>query len=399
MDHQGHRYSTGPYGASGTSGGYGYGSALSYATGGPYAYSNPRATFGPTHAGLPYLPSLQRCVATLESSTQLLKSVVAQLDETTNGYPRLKTITSSNKQFELVSEHELASAQVGIAKDVEPQLFHLTEKAVQAVLDLEGEEYQLMARVQQETAKQERRIQRQIAAKSGISNIKHLQSLIRRKEELSRGSTELEDVLDSKRQEFAQIVARMEAQSDQQGSGKRLRRNPTNESRELALKEDERRKEAAKRSQELDALQQKIDDKRRAIHELRSKSLSQSGSRYSEHTDFNPTLPWSMYSEHHKFLEEAMQTPIHVQAQDQGAYEEAFARIMTTYFQELESQQAKTDNELNTLTRGKTRKLSQMRNLCKRLFPGDSIGKTMTRVLELLVESPENEIYHKELVQ
>lgn len=45
------------------------------------------------------------------------------------------------------------------------------------------------------------------------------------------------------------------------------------------------------------------------------------------------------------------------------------------------------------------RKVSQMRNLCKQLFPSDNIGQTMVRVLELLTENPQNEVYHRDLVQ
>lgn len=47
------------------------------------------------------------------------------------------------------------------------------------------------------------------------------------------------------------------------------------------------------------------------------------------------------------------------------------------------------------MTREKSRKLWQMRNLCKQLFPEDSIGITMVRVLEMLVESPDSELAYK----
>ena len=46
-----------------------------------------------------------------------------------------------------------------------------------------------------------------------------------------------------------------------------------------------------------------------------------------------------------------------------------------------------------------TRTLSQMRNLCKLLFPEESIGLTMVRLLELLAGTWENEVYYENLVQ
>jgi hypothetical protein len=36
-----------------------------------------------------------------------------------------------------------------------------------------------------------------------------------------------------------------------------------------------------------------------------------------------------------------------------------------------------------------------MRNLCKQLFPEDSIGITMVRILEMLVENPDSELAYK----
>ncbi|KAF9180681.1 hypothetical protein BGZ49_004970, partial [Haplosporangium sp. Z 27] len=149
-----------------------------------------------------------------------LKSSVSALDEATSGYPRLKTITSHTKQFELVSEQDIASAQVEVARNVEPQLVVLTEKAVQIIYDLENKEYQIMARIQEEEKKANSRIQQQKATRSGISNIKKLQSLTRRKEELSRSATELDEVLDQKRQEFSDLVntiTSMESQSGKTG--------------------------------------------------------------------------------------------------------------------------------------------------------------------------------------
>ncbi|KAF9350414.1 hypothetical protein BGX26_011405 [Mortierella sp. AD094] len=347
-------------------------SGLAYSNGtypnGSNPYSTHRRTLAPATAALPYLPSLQRCVATLETSTLL--------------------------QFELVSEQDITNAQVEVARDVEPQLFTLTEKVVQEIYDLESKEYQLIAQVQAEEEKEKLRIQRQKAARSGISNIKKLQSLTRRKEELSRSASELEDVLDQKRQEFSDLIDKIKSTESQSGiqSGpfKRLRRNPTNESRELNLKEEERKREIARRDQELESIQQKIQEKRKSVNELRSKVESQNRNPSGQH-GFNPSVPWTMYSEHYKFLERTLQTQLKVDGRDKEAYEEAFARFATSYLRELDSRQAKTDKELSTLTRDKTRKLSQMRNLCKQLFPGDSIGQTMVKVIEMLNEFPPEE--------
>lgn len=127
-----------------------------------------------------------------------------------------------------MSEQDIASAQADVSKKVEPQLFALTDKAVEIVLALESKEYQLMDNVHLEKEKEQQRLQRQKAAKSGLSNIKKLQSLTRRKDELTRSALELDEVLDQKREEFNELVKKantLDSHSGQPGSVKRAKHN------------------------------------------------------------------------------------------------------------------------------------------------------------------------------
>ncbi|KAF9292075.1 Ribosomal RNA-processing protein 7 [Mortierella alpina] len=387
-----------------THGGYSYGFGQQSARRSSNGYSAARRTTSSTaFTTQSYLPSLQRCVATLEMSTQLLKSSLSMLDEVTSGYPRLKTITSHTKKFELVSEQDIASAQADVSKKVEPQLFALTDKAVEIVLALESKEYQLMDKVHIEKEKEQQRLQRQKAAKSGLSNIKKLQSLTRRKDELTRSALELDEVLDQKREEFNELVKKaniLDSQSGQPGSVKRAKHNHNHESRELSRKEEERNREVAKRTQELRSIQQKIEDKRKSISEARARMDSQGrASNPPGQPDFDPTKPWTMYNNHYAVLEHTLQSTLKVGERDTDVYEEAFARLSAAYVKELDARQAQTDKEQDKLMRDHTRTLSQMRNLCKLLFPEESIGLTMVRLLELLAGTWENEVYYENLVQ
>ncbi|KAF9966188.1 hypothetical protein BGZ70_003043 [Mortierella alpina] len=387
-----------------TQGGYSYGYGQQSIRRSSNGYSAARRTTSSTaFATQSYLPSLQRCVATLEMSTQLLKSSLSMLDEVTSGYPRLKTITSHSKKFELVSEQDIASAQADVSKKVEPQLFALTDKAVEIVLALESKEYQLMDKVHVEKEKEQQRLQRQKAAKSGLSNIKKLQSLTRRKDELTRSALELDEVMEQKREEFDQLFKKastLDSQLGQPGSVKRAKRNHNNESRELSRKEEERNREITKRTQELRSIQQKIEDKRKSISEARARVDSQGrASNPPGQPDFDPSKPWTMYNNHYAVLEHTLQSTLKVGKRDTDIYEEAFARLSAAYMKELDARQAQTDKEQDKLMRDHTRTLSQMRNLCKLLFPEESIGLTMVRLLELLAGTWENEVYYENLVQ
>ncbi|KAF9581725.1 hypothetical protein BGW38_001156 [Lunasporangiospora selenospora] len=384
-------------------GGYGFshaGHGLGSSVGSRYSQSNnPRRTLAPSTqgSGLSYLPSLQRCVATLEESTQRLKSTVAILDEATAGYPRLKAITSHKKQYELVSEQDVTNAQSEVAKDVEPQLIMVTEKATQIVLQLEQKEYQLMDSIQLAKTMAEQRTQRQKAARSGLSSIKKLQSLTKRKEELSRTVTELDTVIEQKRYEFHELVRKEEARGSS-NPAKRLKLTAERESRDLDKKEEEKRKEINRRQLELESIRKKIDEKRRSLINLRRVADTQTNNPPA-HKNFDPSGPWKMYSSHYNFLGGAIQTELRVDTRDKNTYEETFERIFKLYEAELDPKQSKTDKEMDELTKDKSRKMAQLRNLCRQLFPDECIGQTMVRLLELLIENPHHEVYHRDLVQ
>ncbi|KAG0076697.1 hypothetical protein BGZ90_008328 [Linnemannia elongata] len=357
--------------------------------------TGPRRTYTPTSSTSSiFMPSLKRCVNTLDLSTQLLKSSVSMLDEATSGYPRLKTIASHNKKYELVSEEDIALAREEVTKEISPQLTFLSEKVANIIFALEAKEYELMDLVNVEKEKEQRRLQLQKAASSGLSNIKKLKSLTKRKEELSRSASELDDVLDQKRQQFSQLLKRVSGGGSTAVPAKKQRRSPTHESRELTKIEEERKKEIARRNRELQAIQQKIEDKQKAVRELKAKSENRDGDNSAGQDAFTPTVPWNLYLPHREFLER-FDADILVDERDKEAYSDAFKRLSEAYLRELEPQQAMVDIEQNKLTREKSRKLWQMRNLCKQLFPEDSIGITMVRVLEMLVESPDSELAYK----
>ncbi|KAK3842290.1 MAG: hypothetical protein J3R72DRAFT_141100 [Linnemannia gamsii] len=188
--------------------------------------TTPRRTFAPTPpASSIFMPSLKRCVYTLDLSTQLLKSSVSMLDEATSGYPRLKSIASHHKKYELVSEQDIAQTREEVTKDISPQLSFLSEKVANIIFALEAKEYELMDQVNVEKEKEQRRVKLQKAASSGLSNIKKLKSLTKRKEELSRSASELDEVLDQKRQEFSQLLKRASSGGSSSVPTKKLRRN------------------------------------------------------------------------------------------------------------------------------------------------------------------------------
>ncbi|KAF9428640.1 hypothetical protein BGZ94_001663 [Podila epigama] len=161
--------------------------------------------------------------------------------------------------------------------------------------------------------------------------------------------------------------------------------------------QEDRRKEIARRTQDRDAIEKDIQEQRRQIAALKAKRAEQS--QEATKKEFNPSIPWSMYTEHFNFLDNAIRTEYKVDARDKVALEEALERLCSAYLREVETRQVETDKMIAGVRKEKANKLAQVQNLCRQLFPNDNIGQTMVKVLQLLVESPQNEIYYKDLVQ
>lgn len=118
-----------------------------------------------------------------------------------------------------------------MTKEVSPQLTFLSEKVANIIFALEAKEYELMDLVNVEKEKEQRRLQLQKAASSGLSNIKKLKSLTKRKEELSRSASELDEVLDQKRQQFSQLLKRVSTGGSTSVPAKKQRRGTNHVSR------------------------------------------------------------------------------------------------------------------------------------------------------------------------
>lgn len=159
-------------------------------------------------------------------------------------------ISNKIQQHDLVSEHDIATARAAVAKDAAPQLHTLLERAQDIVLEMEAQEQVLLARLQQAKEEQERLLAQQTTSttrnkKSGhASDAKRLESLVKRKDELSLTALEIEEVMDQKREEFRVLLVKAQQQpaytgasvagkgaanaGGSFGSGKRTKRNPTN---------------------------------------------------------------------------------------------------------------------------------------------------------------------------
>ncbi|KAF2773878.1 DASH complex, subunit Spc19 [Teratosphaeria nubilosa] len=92
--------------------------------------------------------ALQGCVSSLRSSMQLLEASISILDSGVSDYPRLSKVLQTTRHFELVSEHDLTTAQSTLLSEITPEVTNLLSR-VETYLDkLERREQSLIAKAE-----------------------------------------------------------------------------------------------------------------------------------------------------------------------------------------------------------------------------------------------------------
>ncbi|KAE9372712.1 DASH complex, subunit Spc19 [Stipitochalara longipes BDJ] len=92
------------------------------------------------------LASLSASVTSLRSSLSLLDSSISILDSGISDFPRLKTVLSSTRHFELTPSSTLASAQASLASELAPAITTLLQRSEQYIAKLERKQNNLVAR-------------------------------------------------------------------------------------------------------------------------------------------------------------------------------------------------------------------------------------------------------------
>ncbi|EGP82628.1 unnamed protein product [Zymoseptoria tritici ST99CH_3D7] len=90
--------------------------------------------------------ALSGCVTSLQHSMSLLESSISILDSGVSDYPRLSRVLSTTRHFELVSEHDLTSAQSTLLSEIGPEVEVLLGRVEKYLDGLERREKGLIAK-------------------------------------------------------------------------------------------------------------------------------------------------------------------------------------------------------------------------------------------------------------
>ncbi|KZF19238.1 DASH complex, subunit Spc19 [Xylona heveae TC161] len=92
--------------------------------------------------------SLAGCVASLQSSKQLLESSISVLDSGVRDFPRLSKVLQTTRHFELISESELQAAQQDLLDEIGPEVTRLLDRVSTHLDKLERRQQSLIAKAE-----------------------------------------------------------------------------------------------------------------------------------------------------------------------------------------------------------------------------------------------------------
>ncbi|KAI8575961.1 hypothetical protein K450DRAFT_259174 [Umbelopsis ramanniana AG] len=118
------------------------------------------------------LENLQGSVEKLSLTLSALQGSVELLQPTTKDFTRLKHVMSFQRQYDLVSEKDIKSAQSQIAQDIRPQIDTLLSEAESVMAKLLSEEQTLEATVEKQEEEMKHQ-QLKVNEKQRLENLHH----------------------------------------------------------------------------------------------------------------------------------------------------------------------------------------------------------------------------------
>lgn len=143
-----------------------------------------------------YWQSLDSCSQSLHATSTSLNNAIQTLQQGTYDFPRLQSVITTKRCFELVAEADVRKAQRSLADEIEPQIKELIARAESGLNELKTKEKTLAQRAEKRAAAvvtlHQTSSSSAATAKSNEERESYLRSLRARKLELSREGQNIE---------------------------------------------------------------------------------------------------------------------------------------------------------------------------------------------------------------
>ncbi|CAO3694339.1 unnamed protein product [Umbelopsis ramanniana] len=356
------------------------------------------------------LENLQGSVEKLSLTLNALQGSVELLQPTTKDFTRLKHVMHFQRQYDLVSEKDIKSAQSQIAQDIRPQIDTLLSEAEAVMAKLHSEEQTLEAAVE----KQEEELKHQqlrVNEKQRLENLHHragdedrskidqasaetmrrLKSLKLKKDGLIRTIEDRAEEIEKKEHQLYKLKQ----------DTKRMQQRRQNAASDGAAQESQYELRKRQLTAELASVELKLNQKKKLIQSKRRSTIGSIGdgilsdSKKSrrrklveadlDNTLGNDELHWKFYPQHLRFIQDVLERICNSSYHGDQQLLEEYERQARSYLQQIQ----KDRTTISTVTQTdrkqwKRHSIKQMKTMCKILFPEGTVGTTMGRIIEML---------------
>ncbi|CAG8565412.1 18637_t:CDS:2 [Acaulospora morrowiae] len=393
-----------------------------------------RATNYTPQAPITHIQSLQQCVHRLQDSSSLLKASVKKLEGSTRNFSRLRKLIACQRVFELVTEPEIREAQRSVAVQLEPRVRHLLHKAEELLAEIEQRENVL----QEETNMRELELDKELkksqasiqkpgsktdhsgtSAKQSASRqrkaphngecAKKLKEVKKKMERMAKSVKELEDDYKHKASfDFCIIYGTFTLPQIKTELNSYTKKNQNkgikclhpvivhqlvikvNSSGILKPRDNDVLENIEEQIKELDTI---IGEKREILDERQNAIMEVSRDNEIE-TDED--FKWKQIQAQYEFFKRAeQQIESGLNWPNDAATE--FEILCNSYLRSLENIKLETQKSIASRQEQRNKTIENMKKLCKLLYPSDNIGVTIARLVEILLQSKQKEIFVKEL--
>ncbi|CAB5215636.1 unnamed protein product [Rhizophagus irregularis] len=325
-----------------------------------------------------YIQSLEQCVYRLQDSSSKLQNTLFNLKSNSRDFSRIKKLLDCQRVYELVTEPEIRDTQSSLAVQIEPRINVLLSKAEEMLQELIIRENEL----QEEVDKREMELDAEMKKSSQLEfkeNGNHLSQMKRMEKDVEALEKEYEQKEEELKLQKQKVMAERKPSAI-----KSPKKSPSKKNTGIILEKME------EQIKDLDNLIYVktifLNDKQRALNETQYEFDNISGEGIKK----------KKYQNQPEFFKRALkQIETKFYAQDDDINE--FEALCGFYLKSLNIDHFKILQDISKYQGLRVNCVVNMKKLCKFLFPIDNLGSTVARIVEILLDSDNQEIYINKL--
>ncbi|CAB5215638.1 unnamed protein product [Rhizophagus irregularis] len=327
-----------------------------------------------------YIQSLEQCVYRLQDSSSKLQNTLFNLKSNSRDFSRIKKLLDCQRVYELVTEPEIRDTQSSLAVQIEPRINVLLSKAEEMLQELIIRENEL----QEEVDKREMELDAEMKKSSQLEfkeNGNHLSQMKRMEKDVEALEKEYEQKEEELKLQKQKVMAERKPSAI-----KSPKKSPSKKVKNTGIILEKMEEQIKDLDNLIYVKTIFLNDKQRALNETQYEFDNISGEGIKK----------KKYQNQPEFFKRALkQIETKFYAQDDDINE--FEALCGFYLKSLNIDHFKILQDISKYQGLRVNCVVNMKKLCKFLFPIDNLGSTVARIVEILLDSDNQEIYINKL--